>query len=120
MGHDEIGEVGDPGGDGRRDRAFALDPAAHLGLVTAGAPGQLALVPADDDEAPAQSVSRHRKRRLDGRRRGGVFVLNTGARFRGKEAEEVWQGIGHGARLTPGDANGGLTRTRISGSHGEG
>ena len=84
MGHDEIGEVGDPGGDGRRDRAFALDPAAHLGLMTACAPGQLALVPADDDKAAAQSVAGHR-----GRMRDGMFVLNTRAGFRRKAASEV-------------------------------
>ena len=51
MGRDEGGQGLDPGGDVLRDGRGALEPAADLGLVAAGAAGEFALGPADDDEA---------------------------------------------------------------------
>lgn len=96
MGRDEGGQGLDPGGDVLRDGRGALEPAADLGLVAAGAAGKLAFGPADDDEATAEAGAGH-----GGVWDGGVFALNTGPGFRdalGKSCggdEEVWQGIGH-------------------------
>ena len=96
MGRDEGGQGLDPGGDVLRDGRGALEPAADLGLVAAGAAGEFALGPADDDEAAAEAGALH-----DGGCGGGVFALNTGPGFRdalGKSCggdEEVWQGVGH-------------------------
>ncbi len=52
--------------------AAAVHPTPDGRLMTAEAPGQLALAPAEDDEADQQAAGRH-----DGRGRIGVFNVNT-------------------------------------------
>ena len=96
MGRDEGSQVLDPGSDVRWDGRGTPEPAAELGLVSAGAAGELTLGPADDDEAAAEASAGH-----GGGCGGGVFALNTGSGFRnalGKSCggdKEVWQGVGH-------------------------
>ncbi|QDJ12030.1 hypothetical protein HVPorG_04753 (plasmid) [Roseomonas mucosa] len=61
MGRDESRKHGEPCGHVGVDGAATVDPAADSSLMAAGAPGQLALGPAEGDEPGQEPAARDRR-----------------------------------------------------------